>query len=112
MREKRCSLVLPCFVLVVVSLASAQRIEFRDVTADAGIRFAHNNGAFGKKWLPETMGPGCAFIDYDNDGFGDILVTALEQSHLSTTTATGRSPTSRKLLECGGRASFPPAPRG
>src|SRR5213082_3481370 len=52
--------------------ASAQRIEFRDVTADAGIRCAHNNGAFGKKWLPETMGPGCAFIHYDR--YPDIVL--------------------------------------
>ncbi|HEX2715041.1 MAG TPA: CRTAC1 family protein [Candidatus Acidoferrales bacterium] len=48
--------------------------QFRDITAGAGIRFIHNNGAFGKKYLPETMGPGCAFIDYDNDGLPDILL--------------------------------------
>jgi enediyne biosynthesis protein E4 len=47
---------------------------FNDITAQAGIHFTHNNGAFGKKWLPETMGPGCAFIDYDNDGYPDILL--------------------------------------
>jgi hypothetical protein len=52
----------------------AQQIHFRDVTTQAGIHFTHNNGAFGKKWLPETMGPGCAFIDYDNDGYPDILL--------------------------------------
>ena len=40
----------------------------------AGIRFKHNNGAFGKKYLPETIGAGCAFIDYDNDGWQDILL--------------------------------------
>jgi hypothetical protein len=49
-------------------------IEFTDVTAQAGIHFKHNNGAFGKKYLPETLGPGCAFIDYDNDGWQDILL--------------------------------------
>jgi hypothetical protein len=54
--------------------ASAQQIQFRDITAQAGIQFKHNNGAFGKKYLPETMGPGCAFIDYDNDGWPDILL--------------------------------------
>jgi hypothetical protein len=48
-------------------------IEFTDVTAQAGIRFKHNSGAFGKKYLPETIGSGCAFIDYDNDGWQDIL---------------------------------------
>ena len=54
--------------------ASAQQITFRDITAQAGIHFTHNNAAFGKKYLPETMGPGCAFIDYDNDGWPDILL--------------------------------------
>ena len=49
-------------------------IEFTDVTAQAGIRFKHNSGAFGKKYLPETMGAGCAFLDYDNDGWQDILL--------------------------------------
>jgi len=49
-------------------------IEFTDVTARAGIRFKHNSGAFGKKYLPETIGAGCAFLDYDNDGWQDILL--------------------------------------
>ncbi len=48
-------------------------IEFTDVTAQAGIHFKHNTGAFGKKYLPETMGSGVCFIDYDNDGWQDIL---------------------------------------
>ena len=45
-----------------------------DVTARAGIAFEHNSGAFGGKYLPETLGPGCAFLDYDNDGWQDILL--------------------------------------
>lgn len=49
-------------------------IEFVDITAQAGIRFKHNSGAFGKKYLPETMGSGACFIDYDNDGWQDILI--------------------------------------
>ncbi|HET7890694.1 MAG TPA: CRTAC1 family protein [Candidatus Sulfotelmatobacter sp.] len=49
-------------------------IEFTDITAQAGIRFKHNSGAFGKKYLPETMGSGVCFIDYDNDGWQDILL--------------------------------------
>ena len=61
-------------VLLVSAFAAAQQINFRDITTQAGIRFTHNNGAFGKKYLPETMGPGCAFIDYDNDGYPDILL--------------------------------------
>jgi hypothetical protein len=49
-------------------------VTFRDITAKAGIVFIHNNGATGKKYLPETMGPGVAFIDYDNDGWPDIFL--------------------------------------
>jgi enediyne biosynthesis protein E4 len=49
-------------------------IRFADITQQAGIHFVHNTGAFGKKYLPETMGPGCAFLDYDNDGNPDILL--------------------------------------
>jgi hypothetical protein len=58
------------------SLAFAQQkssLHFTDITQSAGIRFVHNNGASGKKYLPETLGPGVAFIDYDNDGWQDIL---------------------------------------
>jgi len=53
---------------------SAPSIQFDDITRAAGIEFIHNNGAFGRKWLPETMGPGVGFIDYDNDGWQDILL--------------------------------------
>jgi len=65
-----------CWMLLLLTFtALAQdQLHFRDITAQAGIHFTHNNGAFGKKWLPETMGPGCAFIDYDNDGYPDILL--------------------------------------
>ena len=48
-------------------------IQFTDVTAQAGIRFKYNSGAFGKKYLPETMGPGVCVLDYDNDGWQDVL---------------------------------------
>jgi hypothetical protein len=49
-------------------------IQFTDITAQAGINFKHNSGAFGKKYLPETLGSGCAVLDYDNDGWQDILL--------------------------------------
>ena len=54
--------------------AKFAEVTFTDVTSQAGIRFKHNNGAFGKKYLPETNGSGCAFLDYDNDGWQDILL--------------------------------------
>ncbi|HEV2666736.1 MAG TPA: CRTAC1 family protein, partial [Blastocatellia bacterium] len=54
--------------------AKFAQVTFTDVTSQAGIRFKHNNGAFGKKYLPETNGSGCAFLDYDNDGWQDVLL--------------------------------------
>jgi hypothetical protein len=84
MRAMRSFLALLFFLPIV---ASAQKIAFRDITAKAGIRFVHNNGAFGKKYLPETMGPGAAFFDYDNDGYPDILLVNGEDwpGHARTT---------------------------
>ena len=54
--------------------SSGPGFRFVDVTAPAGLQFHHNSGAFGGKYLPETMGSGCAFLDYDNDGWQDILL--------------------------------------
>jgi len=49
-------------------------LVFTDVTAQAGIHFTHNSGRAGKKYLPETLGSGCAFFDADGDGWPDILL--------------------------------------
>ncbi|MBV9469171.1 MAG: CRTAC1 family protein [Abitibacteriaceae bacterium] len=51
----------------------ASPVQFSDITKVAGIHFRHNNGAFGLKLYPETMGSGVAFIDYDHDGYQDIF---------------------------------------
>jgi hypothetical protein len=53
---------------------SLPAVRFVDITESAGIRFVHNNGAAGAKLLPETMGSGAAFLDYDGDGDQDILL--------------------------------------
>ena len=57
-------------------LAPASNLGFAltDVTAAAGLDFHHNSGAYGGKLLPETLGSGCAFLDYDADGWQDILL--------------------------------------
>jgi hypothetical protein len=66
--------ILFCLTILFLTATSAAEIRFVDVTESAGIRFQHNNGAFGKKYLPETMGSGGAFLDYDNDGWLDIFL--------------------------------------
>ena len=54
--------------------APAPGIRFTDVTAASGVRFTHNSGRAGKKYLPETMGSGVALFDADGDGWLDILL--------------------------------------
>ena len=52
----------------------AGAVTFKDVTAASGITFTHNSGRSGKKYLPETMGAGGAFVDLDGDGWLDIVI--------------------------------------
>jgi enediyne biosynthesis protein E4 len=54
--------------------AAAPGFRFTDATEAAGIHFRQNSGAYGGKLLPETLGSGCAFLDYDADGWQDILL--------------------------------------
>ncbi|MGE5723867.1 MAG: CRTAC1 family protein [Acidobacteriota bacterium] len=63
--------VLP---LELWSASAGPGFRLVDVSARAGLHFLHNSGAFGGKFLPETMGSGCAFLDYDSDGWQDILL--------------------------------------
>ncbi|HKW62938.1 MAG TPA: CRTAC1 family protein [Candidatus Acidoferrum sp.] len=60
--------------LTFASPPSNLGFRLTDVTAAAGIQFQHNSGAYGGKLLPETLGSGCAFLDYDADGWQDILL--------------------------------------
>jgi enediyne biosynthesis protein E4 len=73
--RKLCALTA---VLAAVLLMADQtpriEVKFADVTAQAGIHFTHNAGRTGHKYLPETLGAGCAFFDFDGDGWQDILL--------------------------------------
>lgn len=56
-----------------VANANPYKVQFEDVTALSGIRFAHERAASAEKLVVETMGPGCAWLDYDQDGFLDAF---------------------------------------
>ncbi|MEM8886224.1 MAG: CRTAC1 family protein, partial [Planctomycetota bacterium] len=66
----------------VVEETSAPDLPFTDLTQAAGIDFVHFNGAYGDKLLPETMGGGVAFFDYDADDDPDLYVTCLGRNLL------------------------------
>ncbi len=68
-----CCLVSAAALLAFAPSAVQSAIHFVDCTRKAGIHFTHHTGATGKKFLPETLGAGCAFIDLDADGWPDIL---------------------------------------
>lgn len=62
------------FLLAAAALNAQNAPRFTDVTKAAGVSFRHNAGKAGKKWLPETMGSGCAFADLDGDGWLDLIL--------------------------------------
>jgi hypothetical protein len=54
---------------------SQPRPLFEEISPEtSGIHWVHDNAASTEHYLPETMGPGCAFLDYDNDGWMDIFL--------------------------------------
>jgi enediyne biosynthesis protein E4 len=64
-----------CWVLCALPLVAQNTgIVFRDVAVEAGVKFTHNSGRAGKKWLPETMGSGVVYFDADGDGWPDLLL--------------------------------------
>lgn len=78
-REKPAEVVIEAEAETAQSLTTAAVIDppelpFADITEQAGIRFRHTNGATGERLLPETMGGGVAFVDYDRDGDQDLLL--------------------------------------
>jgi len=77
---KRKPAAAPAKLTSITAPVAAQRtaaqmptVAFTDITKEAGVSFVHNNGAYGDKLLPETMGSGVAFLDFDNDGDQDLL---------------------------------------
>src|SRR6266850_3453684 len=78
--------------------------KFIDITREAGITFVHNNGAYGEKLLPETMGSGVAFLDYDNDGHQDLLFVNSAEWPWHITPA--KAPATMALYHNDGRGHF------
>jgi hypothetical protein len=70
---KRILLTCGLAASLLAGVTRAAGPAFTDITAQAGIRFSHTNGAFGKKYLPETLGSGVIVFDADGDGRPDIL---------------------------------------
>ena len=61
------------YALIFLCVCAGADVKFTDVTEASGIAFQHFTGATGERYMPETMGAGCAFLDYDADGHLDIL---------------------------------------
>src|SRR5947209_20171560 len=56
-------------------IAADEGALFEEIPASAsGIEWVHDNAMSAEHYLPETLGPGCAFLDYDNDGWMDIYL--------------------------------------
>ena len=70
----RAALAAAVVLAAALEAATPTAVRFTDVTAAAGIRFRHNSGRAGRKYLPETLGAGCALFDADGDGWTDALL--------------------------------------
>jgi enediyne biosynthesis protein E4 len=77
----------------------APQVTFTDITAEADISFTHETGAVGDKWLPETMGSGCALFDYDGDDYLDVLL-------INSTPWSNPTETTSKLYHNRGNGTF------
>lgn len=84
--------------------------RFTDVTREAGIGFVHHNGAAGDKLLPESMGGGAAFLDFDGDGDQDLLF--VNGTPWPEQVAQGAAPTTHALYANDGRGRFTDVTRG
>src|SRR4029079_15961484 len=84
--------------------ATVPTVKFTDITAAAGIQFVHNTGAYGAKLLPETMGSGGAFIDYDEDGDADLLF--VNGTYWPEHIPTGKTATTAALYQNDGHGHF------
>ncbi|MGD0538699.1 MAG: CRTAC1 family protein [Verrucomicrobiota bacterium] len=78
--------------------------RFSDIAGPAGITFSHVNGAYGDKLLPETMGGGVAFLDYDNDGLPDLLF--VNSSYWPGKVPAGKSQPTMALYHNDGNGHF------
>src|SRR5882672_1207808 len=85
-------------------LAEIPEAKFKDITAESGIRFVHNNGAYGEKLLPETMGGGVAFLDFDNDGAQDLLF--VNSTYWPGKVPAGKKATTLALYRNDGKGHF------
>jgi hypothetical protein len=104
------SAVLVCsawILLAAFTVGAAEDVpvaKFTDITAAAGITFTHVNGAYGDKLLPETMGGGVAFFDFDNDGRQDLLF--INSSYWPGHTPPGKAPPTMALYHNDGHGRF------
>lgn len=83
---------------------SVPEARFENIVEKAGITFVHNNGAQGEKLLPETMGGGVGFFDFDNDGDQDLFF--VNSTYWPGKVPAGQQQTTAALYQNDGKGNF------
>ncbi|MEC8839977.1 MAG: CRTAC1 family protein [Candidatus Poribacteria bacterium] len=96
------------FLILLSNLLQAEpQVQFVDITASTGINFKHLNGAKNDYQLPETLGAGGAFFDYDNDGYLDLyLINSGDLDNQEISTNSDQSSNTSVLYRNNGDGSF------
>lgn len=87
--KRRHATCLITLLVLCVSVLGQQQARFDNVTAASGIHFQHTSGASPEKYLPETMGSGGVFLDFDEDGWIDIFL--VDGGAIAAREAAGRA---------------------
>src|SRR3989440_3495561 len=80
-------LLVLSLTLITFAQTSKSNVTFAELSPNkSGITWTHNNAHSSDRYLPETVGAGCAFLDYDNDGWMDIYLVNSGPSDFYTPT--------------------------
>lgn len=105
---------IPLMALAGLCADAPMKLVFREVAAERGVKARLRNGDSARRWIPEANGTGAAWLDYDNDGWMDLLIVNGADMQVFRDIAAGKTPPKREdgvfLLHNLGKGRFGMSP--